>query len=148
MWPCVIILVEHPGCDKSISTTRHFETKGYVRIKKDALHRMHVVLELRERHSRKPRGLSSIIRTKTYNKELLVYSIVMEATSKISNHLNPYRKRLESNPSLFVAAVAYHKFACRVENPSESEGITQIGRAKFVPKFATHDEYNEFMQLS
>ena len=158
---CLVLLVGFPASGKSTMTQRFLEPFGFVRVNNDTLRSKARCLKLTRDSLQEGRSVvvdntnprpdsrkPYIDIALAHNPEMPIFCIVMDTSREIAEHLNVYRSRITNDPNLHIPTVAYHTFALHFTEPTLKEGITKIGKAKFMPQFLTYDHYKEFLQLS
>eukprot|EP00299_Pterocystis_sp_00344_P013712 c6750_g1_i2.p1 GENE.c6750_g1_i2~~c6750_g1_i2.p1 ORF type:complete len:248 (-),score=72.24 c6750_g1_i2:407-1150(-) len=152
----MIIMVGLPASGKSTFTKRFFEAKGYVRINQDTLKTEAKCKKAAQEALEE--GKSVVIdntnpsksKRATYlnllDEDVTARCVWVRTPREICEHNNMFRERTQGVKH--VPDIAYNMFKKNFEEPSTSEGFTEVITVDFCPFFKDEAEEQEFLQFT
>jgi len=149
-----VLMVGPPACGKSTFTKKYFEPAGYNRVNRDTLKTMpkckqavnaafteglSVVVDNTNGSSSSRAEFISIAQ----DKGVPVRCFVMKTNEELCDHLNYFRVRETKGAVRRIPDVAYRTYNKNYEEPSASEGLSEIRNIDFIPDFRGDDEFKK-----
>uniref|UniRef100_A0A182WDA0 PNK FHA domain-containing protein n=1 Tax=Anopheles minimus TaxID=112268 RepID=A0A182WDA0_9DIPT len=154
----VIVMVGFPGSGKSHFVRNHLTPKGYVVVNRDSLGSWqkcvtHMEACLRQGKSVVIDNMSPDVESrKRYllvanRAKIPVRCFLMDVTYKHARHNNEFREMTDRSHSI-ISEMVFNSYKSKFQQPTQSEGFTEIVKVKFVPNFTTkshEDLYRMFL---
>eukprot|EP00298_Acanthocystis_sp_HF-20_P012273 c19808_g1_i1.p1 GENE.c19808_g1_i1~~c19808_g1_i1.p1 ORF type:complete len:401 (-),score=165.58 c19808_g1_i1:47-1249(-) len=155
--PELVIMVGRPASGKSSYTKRFILPQGYVHVNQDTLKteaackkaireameaKKHVVLD----NTNPSKAKRSIFISIAEDYKYTVRCLVMQTPKELCEHNNMFRERVHHVDH--VPRIAYVMFEKNFQQPSKSEGISEIIPIQFSPQFDSEEEKSEYLQFT
>jgi len=153
----VVVLVGWPGSGKSTIATKVLVPAGYVWINQDTLKTASKCLEAARTAVASGKSVvidntnpSSIGRSQFVSlarmRKLPCRCFHFTASRELAEHLNMYRERLSRGQRAHVPAIGYNLFNKHYQEPTLSEGFSEIKKINFVASFDNDEARRLFYQ--
>ena len=151
----LIIMVGMPASGKSTFTTNYLEPKGYTRVNRDTLGTVpKCIAAVKQALGAGNSAVVDNTNASAANRAdfikvaqsfgVPVRVFVMETTDSVAEHCNLFREKF--NGTKHVPDIAYGMFRKHFNAPSAGEGISDIIKVPWVPKFASDADRTLFLQ--
>uniref|UniRef100_A0A182MVD1 PNK FHA domain-containing protein n=2 Tax=Anopheles culicifacies TaxID=139723 RepID=A0A182MVD1_9DIPT len=154
----VIVMVGFPGSGKSHFVRNHLAPKGYEVVNRDSLGSWqkcvtHMETCLKQGKSVVIDNMSPDVESrKRYvlvanRAKIPVRCFLMDVSYKHARHNNEFREMTDRSHSI-ISEMVFNSYKSKFQQPTQTEGFTEIVKVKFVPKFTSkshEDLYRMFL---
>jgi len=153
----MVLMVGPPASGKSTFTKKYFEPAGYVRVNRDTLKTQAKCKQaVRDAFTE---GLSVVVDNTNgsldgraeyialaQDKGVPVRCFVFKTSPELCEHLNYVRVRETNGAVRRIPDVAYRTYNKNFEEPTTSEGFSEVRQIEFVPDFRGDEEFKKVWQ--